>query len=180
MNRFSVYVGICAISLIIGTTLHYFGPPELTGAHTPADAGASVQIPEENSSGQVTFQLLAEGTYSVDVAERKNFAVSSAEDLERLWQMAYGENAPPVPYIDFENSQVIGVFMGDAASGGHAIRVERIIDDNDTRMVYVTLEEPGESCMTTQALTRPFQLVQVPWSGLYLSRTDLTAVRACP
>lgn len=180
MNRFSVYVGICLVSLVIGTGLHYFGPSELTGARTPVDSTIAAQLPEVGVPGEAPFTIIAEGTYAADVAERKNFAVSGPADFERLWRMAYGDTAPPRPMIDFERFQVVGVFMGEQSTGGHTIRVERLIDDNDTRMVFVSLEEPGEGCVVTQALTRPFQIVQVPWSGLYLSRTDLTAIRACP
>lgn len=178
MDRFWIYIGACALSLVIGTTLHYYGPPELTGAHMSGSTSIT-NLPEESIPGSVAFTVIAEGTYAEDIADRKNFAVTSDTEFARLWRMAYGDTAPPRPSVDFDAYQVIGVFMGEQGTGGHAIRVARIVDDKNTRMIFVTLQQPAESCMTTQALTRPFQFVRVPLSALTLARTDLEAITTC-
>ena len=157
-------------AILVGAGLYFYGPEEIRDAQVgPSASVASAQIP---------FQVIAEGESAAEVRERKNYAVYSEEDLEELWRMAYGDTST-LPRVDFTQNYVIAVFAGEKASGGHDIEVADIEDTESKRKVSIALTRPGAGCMTTQALTRPFQIVVVPASDLELAREEAEIEVAC-
>lgn len=85
--------------------------------------------------------------------------VTDAERLNTLWRQ-HGSSARPT--IDFAESAVLALFLGERTTGGYAVIVERVTRRGAILEVDVTVYEPGRGCMTTQALTQPFQFVEVP------------------
>lgn len=63
--------------------------------------------------------------------------------------------------IDFAIDQVVLVTMGSRTSGGHTIAAENVKDAGDHVELNVLLSSPGPSCITTQALTHPYQVLKI-------------------
>lgn len=167
--RYSLIVlGICLAAIVVGGAFYMYGPDVLReNPLKETGAGAlGADLAEE-----VSFSVLVEGQDS-QITERKNFAAYSREDFEELWTRAFGENAPALPSVNFDESYVIGVFAGQKPSGGHSIAVTRVVDENTVRTVAITLTRPGTGCLTSQALTSPYQFVVVPFSDRPLAKTD--------
>lgn len=171
-------LGMSTAAILVGAGLYVYGPSELR--ETPVLEGSQASaIGSDQALEDVSFAVLAEGENASGVSERKNYAVYTEEDFVRLWTMAYGDDAPALPSVDFERMYVIGVFAGEKPSGGHDISVSRVSDAGATRTVAITHTAPGAGCMTSQALTSPFELVTVPVSDASLARTEETVTSPC-
>lgn len=178
MRHMLIVLGMCTAAILVGAGLYVYGPSELRETPTLEGSQASA-IDADQTLEDVSFTVLAAEATAASVSERKNYAVYTEADFTRLWGMAYGDDAPALPDVDFERSYVIGVFAGQKPSGGHGITVSRVSDTSDTRTVAITLTAPGEGCMTTQALTSPFELILVPVSDASLARTEETVTTPC-
>lgn len=167
--RYSLIVlGICLAAIVVGGALYMYGPDVLR-ENPLKESGASVL--GADLAEEVSFSVLVEGQDS-QITERKNFAAYSSEDFQDLWTRAFGESAPALPSVNFDESYVIGVFAGQKPSGGHSIAVSRVIDENGVRNVAIAITRPGAECVTSQALTSPYQFIVVPFSDRPLAKTD--------
>lgn len=171
MRHMLIVLVIILGAILVGAALYFYGPEEVREVHTEPSMPSTVQT--------VSFQVIAEGDMAAGVTERKNYAVYTEEDFRELWRMAYGENAPTLPRIDFTQNYVVGVFAGEKMSGGHTIAVSSVADSALERTISIALTRPGAGCVATQALTRPFQLVVLPLSDLTLSREESETEVAC-
>jgi hypothetical protein len=177
MRHTLIVLGMCVAAIAIGTMLYFFGPEELNEAAALDASGAAALT--SGPLEDISFTVLAEGQNAARVTERKNYAVYGEEEYARLWQMAYGDDAPPMPEVDFERNYVIGVFAGVRPSGGYDIAVTQIADSSTERTVSITLTSPGDGCMTSQAFTSPFEIVRVPIATLDLVREESERAQAC-
>lgn len=177
MRHILIVLGMCVAAIAIGTALYVFGPEELNEAAALDASGAAVVT--SGPLEDISFAVLAEGQNAARVTERKNYAVYDEAEFARLWQMAYGDDAPPMPEVDFARQYVIGVFAGVKPSGGYDIAVTQVADSSTERTVSITLTSPGEGCITSQAFTSPFELVLVPAATLELVREETDRVAAC-
>jgi len=172
-----IVLGIIVAAILVGAGLYFYGPGELR--ETPTREGNEASALSAEVAEDISFKVIAEGSNASSVAARKNYAVFDEGEFERLWTMAYGEEAPTLPSVDFDSQYVIGVFAGEKTTGGHAIKVEAITDENAVRNVAITIEIPSRDCLVTEALTSPFQIVVVPFSDRELIRTDTEVESSC-
>src|SRR3990167_7882573 len=146
MNNSIVWI---LLAIVVGAGLWWFFA-------NPRTASA----PDTSLGTPVEFSVLEEGAQS-NVIERKNYLARTPEALEELWKMVHGEEAE-VPVVDFSTSEVIGVFQGQKSTGGYAIKVEKVLDSETARTLYLTLYEPASGCPVAQALTTPFEIITLP------------------
>lgn len=177
MRNALIILGICIAAIVVGVLLYMYGPEDLNQASVLEDSSAAALRAE--SLEEIGFAEIAAGANAAEVTKRKNIAVYTREEFARLWEMAYGSDASPLPEIDFTKEYVIGVFAGLRPSGGHGISVVQISDSSTTRMIRVEQTTPGEGCMTTQAFTSPFQLVRVPITTLQHASEEKEQVVPC-
>lgn len=128
-------------------------------------------IPED----ELPLTVIAQGQMSMQREMRLEW-VTEPDAFESLWQKT---QTGPRPSIDFEHEGVIAVFMGQQPTGGHSIRVDRVMHGDDELMVEVVLQSPGEGCITTQALTQPYQMVSVPQVAEQASFSTRTVLVPC-
>lgn len=177
-NTFFI-LALCVMAILVGIFLFLYNPKDLTGQQGIGDQSAQVAT-ASIAATPVSFTLLESGSRAQEgPTTRKNIAARDAEAFTTLWKMAHGGQEMAMPEIDFSNEYVIGVFAGEKSSGGHAIAVEKVTDLGDTRTVAVTLGAPGPGCVTTQALTSPYQLIRVPVSTHYLRAVDTLTTTSC-
>lgn len=123
-----------------------------------ACTGGASALEERHMTGD-DIEELARGNNSGVQAERMS-VIRDTDALARAWSEA-GERGD-TPTVDFEESMVVAVFMGERRTGGHRVRVESVRESGDELVVSVNMEAPGPNCMTTQALTQPYQIVRLP------------------
>lgn len=63
--------------------------------------------------------------------------------------------------IDFTANQVVLISMGNRNSGGFTIAAESVRDAGDYIEMTVILSSPGTDCITTDAITHPYQLLKI-------------------
>ena len=154
----------CVIAIAVGSLLYAFGP----GA---AGGPASVER-------AVSFTVLRSGTDGPQDLGRVNYRIRSQEQYAQLWAMLYGADAEPPPAVDFETTEVLAVFDGSHATGGYAVSVAQVTDAA-SRTVTIERAAPGSSCMVSQSLTAPFELIALPASELTLTHEEEVAVNEC-
>lgn len=154
----------CLVAIALGAWLYLSGgTPD--GAHdAPAASGLSV---------------LHAGQDSGNLTERKNFRIKSQEEYDSLWRMMYPTDGPTPGNVDFEKQEVLAVFDGSHTSGGYSIEVASVEDSTTERTITIIHKEPGEHCVTTDAITSPFTLVAVARSPLPIHRIDEKEVETC-
>lgn len=153
----------CVVAVAVGAWLYLDG----SGSHAISGIGP------------VPVTVLAEGQESGNLTERKNYRLRTADELGELSRLMYGPGGPSWTGVDFAREEVLAVFDGTHSSGGYAVEVVSVEDTAATRKVTLRRVEPGESCVTTSAMTSPFILVRLPATPLPLERIELAETREC-
>lgn len=63
--------------------------------------------------------------------------------------------------VDFSSRRVALLSLGGRPTGGYSISAEKIEDFGDYIKATVLIKKPGANCIVTQALTSPYQFVEV-------------------
>jgi hypothetical protein len=82
--------------------------------------------------------------------------------LESAWRTLHdGLPGNPAPPLDLATRIAVLVALGPRNTGGYTVRVDSVTTDGSRATVHYTVTSPGPSCMTTQALTSPVDVVSV-------------------
>lgn len=117
---------------------------------------------QPEAAQQVAFDVRAQGDHpATDVGPNAVGVriIESADDFARAHRALVGGEAPA---IDFDDAVVLALYMGRQPTGGYGIEVESVTRTESALVVDVVSVEPGPGCVTTQAVTRPYQVVRVP------------------
>ena len=112
---------------------------------------------------KVEFEVLVNSFYS-SVTEKKEIIATDRDEYIKIMNIAYEylDRVPEIQEVDFNRYIVIAVFMGAKTSGGYSITVDKIIEKSDKITVYINEISPGKNCITTDAITYPFELIKIP------------------
>lgn len=128
-------------------------------------------IPQE-----LPVAVLSQGHHSMQTEQRFEWVLEPAA-FRALWETA---QAGPPPSVDFDRDGVVAVFMGERPTGGHSIEVERVVLREDGKLlVEILLRSPGPECLTTLALTQPYQIVSVPRVAEHATFTARSVLVPC-
>lgn len=118
---------------------------------------------EDYEESVVPFEVIHNG-WNAAFEDKRQALLTNNEDYQTLMNDVYRnfDQMPTIPVVDFTKNDVIAVFIGTKTSGGYQVSVDKIIKRNDAVSVYVNEISPGKNCMTTDALTQPYQLVKIP------------------
>ena len=154
-------LGICCVlAIVVGGWLFFLDSNEV---QAPTTSGMQVFVEGQNAY----------------IQERKNYRIRSIDELQELWTMTYGPGAPLIPQVDFATREVLAVFDGSHSSGGYRITVESVEDTPLARVVSIVRVSPGATCITTSALTSPFQMVVVERTDLPIQRKERSVIEEC-
>lgn len=171
---------MCLAALGIGVWLYFYGPISVS---TNEQAAVTESVPQASAeekapeSKDVSFTVIGHGKNATEVTARKNYAIYTKTEYARIWKLT--GSTEKMPTIDFNKAYVIAVFAGTRTTGGYAISVDSVEDTGDSRHVFVLIEKPGVGCITTQALTSPYQFIRVPFSSASLGHTDIEKEIPC-
>lgn len=100
--------------------------------------------------------------------DRGRHLIINRSDWEAFWlHMHKGQHpTPEVPAINFEENVVVAAAMGGRVIGGYTIGIEEVARNADPLFAKVHETSPGDSCIVTQGLTQPIQVVRVPVSDV--------------
>ncbi len=113
----------------------------------------------EKNSANPKIEEIKSGNYigypAKGVIQKK---ITSQDSFKREWAKAYSElnPAPPLPDVDFEEKVVVMIMTETKSSGGYTINDISISKNQNATVISYKDVTPGDGCMTTQALTRPF------------------------
>ncbi|MCD6264029.1 hypothetical protein DRO56_02670 [Candidatus Bathyarchaeota archaeon] len=63
--------------------------------------------------------------------------------------------------MDFSNTTIIAVFMGEFSTGGYEIEIKEVIDVGSSILVKVEKTYPGRGCTTTEAFSQPYHIIKL-------------------
>ena len=139
---------------------------------TPASSGGAASQP---AAAEVSFTRLVSGMQS-GITTRVNYVITSPEEMNELWGMIAATGTPPA--VDFSTHAVLAIFAGDEPSA--SIKVAKIEDRSDERMVSIMLANPDASCpQKTKKGASPYELVAVPATPLPLAHADILTTASC-
>ena len=131
----------------------------------------------------VQFALIdkAHTTFISGIPDARRTVIRTQEDWEAFWDEFQGNVMPETdaPQVDFSTQMVIVATMGTRNTGGYEITIEDVFDDEGALIVHVLETSPGDSCVTTQALTAPATAVTVPASDEEPQFEDADLTRDC-
>lgn len=110
---------------------------------------------------ELATTVLHKADYNIDDSQTvKVFKILSTDTDYRTELARHSVEVPKS--IDFTQNTVLASTMGTQISGGFVITVIRAEEYAEKVIVTVQLISPGASCVTTQALSNPYEFVVVP------------------
>ncbi|MDH5517473.1 MAG: protease complex subunit PrcB family protein [Gammaproteobacteria bacterium] len=109
----------------------------------------------------VAFTVIASGNNAIsDLPLNRKFEVFT--DQASFNSHLYSYIQPSVEHsVDFNSRRVALLSMGPRSSGGYSISAQSIEDHAAFIKLKVLLIKPGNHCDTTQALSAPFEFIEI-------------------
>lgn len=107
----------------------------------------------------IPFQTLNQGYYN-NIIEKQTRIIKSSEEWADFWTEMFPTQMI-ASAINFDKSMVIAVLQGQKPTGGYAIEIEKITEYPNYIEIIIKETSPGDNCITTQALTSPFHIIEM-------------------
>jgi hypothetical protein len=167
---------LCIIAILLGGWMAFYAPDSIA-LFPKANSDKYPSASDTNQPpAEVAFYEVASGSLAT-VTEQTNYAVYAPDAFTDIWTKI--GKPPPPPKIDFNKQDVIAVFAGQQPTGGYSIKIQKIVDGAGKRIVSILLTKPGKNCVTTDAVTAPFDVVSVSASAYVPVREFLTKTVDC-
>lgn len=95
--------------------------------------------------------------------EETTQVITTQDAFAKVWKQAFANymRKEEMPEVDFNKNTIILVALGEKTSGGYTIKTTNTTVTNNSTIVNVISTSPGKGCMTTEAITYPYQIVQI-------------------
>lgn len=122
-----------------------------------------------NTGARLEFQTIDKGGVSGHTSQAY-YVIQNVGEWERIWNQHQQIFIPqlPSPEIDFSETTVIAVFMGECRTTGYSIEVKEVIDTGLTIVVKVEKVYPSKNCVVGQALTYPHHIIKIGKIGKHV------------
>lgn len=126
------------------------------------------------------FSVIVEGQMS-GIQSQRFEVVRDGSAFAALWsEHTVGMiPTPPPPVIDFAQSMVIGLFLGNRNTGGYRITTTAAEEYSSAIVIKVAVAVPGSGCVVSMALTQPHQLVTLARSDKVIAFETLVERQDC-
>jgi hypothetical protein len=120
-------------------------------------------------------------TFYSGLVDPQRLIVRDAAGWQQVWSAIWRNQSPPppLPNIDFAREMVAVVALGQRATGGFAILVDRAATSADGVTVLVRSIAPRPNCVVTQALTQPVDIARLPRTDGVVTFRDKAEEQAC-
>jgi len=111
----------------------------------------------------IPYTIIESGMSSAKIFQSSHFDVITDEQMfKRLFKEVHLNQIPPPvpPEINFENTIVLFLSMGEKPTAGYQITVERIVLEQDTLKVAVKMKKPGPGKTLATVITQPYVMVK--------------------
>ncbi len=109
----------------------------------------------------VNYSVIAAGNNTIS-GQPENRKLEVYTDQTSFDSSLYLFIQPPAEYkVDFSSRRVVLLSLGGRPTGGYSIAVDKIEDYGDFIKASIVIKKPGSNCAVTQALTSPYQFVEV-------------------
>lgn len=113
----------------------------------------------EINNKEISFKTIQKG-FNNDINERQTRVIRTAGEWSDLWTEMFPTEMI-ASAIDFDNKILIAAFQGEKPTGGYSIEIVKIEEKDNKIIVNVVENEPGSNCITTQAFTSPYHIVEL-------------------
>lgn len=98
--------------------------------------------------------------------ETEEQVLRSNAELSAAWKTVHaGIPGNPAPSVDLKQNMIVLVALGQRRTGGYTVRIDSITPEGSGAVVHYTATSPGPTCMTTQMITSPVDVVSAPTVG---------------
>ena len=142
-------------------------------------AGCQEDETTTESVTEVLFTEISSENFSqrTDYDLKKQLVVlSNQSDFDLLYPLFVAEETP---VVDFEEYLVLALLMGSQSTGGYNIQVDVIYEQDNYIEVNVVSSLPGSNCVTTEALTDPYQFVKIPFTDKEVIFLESVVISSC-
>ncbi len=108
-----------------------------------------------------SFETISKDHYSGH-DERKEYIIKDNSAWSSLWEVVHSTRSPKpkIPEIDFSKEMIVAVFQGMQATGGHAIKIEKITEKVNSIEIFIEETVPAPESFVTDALTNPYHIIK--------------------
>lgn len=119
--------------------------------------------PEENFGKQSYYSVMLDGTQS-NIADQQVRVITNQDDLIKIYRAINSTRKPghEIPNIDWNKNTVIAAFTGTRNTGGYAIEVFQVINEQGSLYFKFNETAPDATTLTSQVITTPFKIILVP------------------
>ena len=172
------------LSLFILLLISFSGYSVLRAAQEAAYPGTPVpitQVGPKRSGPRVSF------THHSGIWDPLRVVIRNREAWREVWKWIHSPDPyhgpvselPPLPEIDFSREMVVVAALGGRPTGSYGIIVEGAYERGNRLEVVVRAQSPGKSCMVTQAVTQPVDIVRLPKSERSVVFRETEVVHEC-
>lgn len=112
---------------------------------------------ETSKSKTSLFTKLQSSAYQ-GRAEASNLIINNQAELNAIYQSV---NQEVIPSVDFNNNQVVAVFIGTKNTGGYQVVINKVIEEQGKVLIFTKVEEPAPGAMVTMAITNPYIIAEI-------------------
>lgn len=115
---------------------------------------------DQKLMNKLEFQTISKGFYSGHRSPAY-YVILNEDEWADVWNQHYSIFWPqlPPPEVNFSESIIIAVFMGEFSTGGYGIEIKEILDMNQS--VVVRIEKTYPFGFVTTALSQPYHIVKM-------------------
>jgi hypothetical protein len=175
MRDILIVIGLAVVAIVIGTVLYIYVP--MHAATVVSDTGQAAA--PASAAQDVSFSVITQGTNAPQSFSRTNYRIKDADQFADFWKMLYGGGGPAMPSIDFGSQEVVAVFDGSHSTGGYAISVSAVADQDAVRTVSITHAAPAADCSVTESVTSPFEIIALPKTAFSFKHEDVSTEKSC-
>jgi hypothetical protein len=128
----------------------------------------------------IEFQTIEKGYFS-GLTSSDYHVIDNQESWTNLWNQHQSNRAPQYapPEVNFSDSIVIAVFMGEMTTGGYAIEIRSIKLVNASLSVEVEKTYPGPHCYVAEVITHPYHFIKMDRTDRQLVFETTYTVKDC-
>lgn len=118
--------------------------------------------PNKPAPFPIKWKEVASGAYC-GVNKEQRMLIKDQASWKALWEEVGSTRIPPpeLPEVNFEESVLVALFMGDRNNGGYSQGLGRMEMRDGKLKVEVIETMPGANCITTSAITQPYLIVAI-------------------
>ena len=108
----------------------------------------------------VDFETIERDFYSGEDTPQ-NVIVNNINEWEDLWEKTVNWTPDELPSVNFGESMVLAVYMGEKTSGGFNVEILEVKETEELIIVVTKFTNPETEQGLTTALTQPFHMIKI-------------------